>query len=177
MKAHPLILLIMAPSTLVWSQTTERRSGIGPEMIPKEAGSASADITTDQDFIALRNAASGESPEPKPIPPKPSAYSLLEMSTAIQSGTDFMLVPKGSVIWCPKQYQEKIVSHPVGKFVGWTSFVTANRNWITTLEVTKDQAFGKTPIAPEILERHHKGNLVVIATLNGSPITLIPHQP
>jgi len=177
MKPHHIILVIMAPATLASGQTPEHRSGIGPEMIPKETGSPSADVITDKEFLARRNAGSGESPGPKPIPPKSSPYGLLEMSTAIQSGSDFMLVPKGSVIWCPTQHQEKIVPHPVGKFIGWTSFVTANRNWITTLEVTKDQAFGKAPIAPEILERHHRGNLVVIATLNGSPITLVPHQP
>jgi len=167
----------MAPATLVWAQTTEHRSGIGPEMIPKETGNPSADVITDEEFIARRNAGSGESSGPKPIPPKPSSYGLLEMSTAIQSGSDFMLVPKGSVIWCPKQHQQKIVSRPVGKFVGWTSFIAANRNWITTVEVSKDQAIGKVPISPEILEHHRKGDLVVIATLDGSPITLVPHQP
>lgn len=177
MKPHPLILIVVTLALPVSGQTVERRSGIGPEMLPNGTTSPTADTLSDQEFIARRNAGTANTPAPKPIPPKPSAYGLLEMSTVLQSGSEFMLVPKGSVIWCPKQHEGKIVTHPAGKFVGWTSFVTANRNWITTLELTKDQAVGKVRIAPEILDRHRKGNLVVIATLNGSPITLVTHQP
>lgn len=177
MRTCPLILILVTLSVPVSGQTVERRSGIGLEMLPKETGSPSTDIVTDKEFIARRDASSGNVPTPKPIPPKPSPYGLLEMSTAIQSGSDFMLVPKGSVIWCPKQYEAKIVQHPAGKFLGWTAFMTANRNWITTMEVTKDQAIGKAPLAPETVDHHHKANLLVIATLNGSPITLIPYKP
>lgn len=177
MKPYHLILTFATLAIPVSAQTTERRSGIGPEMLPRETGSPSTDVITDQEFIDRRNAGTGSSPAPKPIPPKPSSYGLLEMSTAIQSGANFMLIPKGSVIWCPSEHQGKIVQHPAGKFTDWTSFVTANRNWITTMEVTKEQAFGKAPLALEIIERHRKGTLVVIATLNGSPITLIPYQP
>jgi len=153
-------------------QAEERRGGIGIGMIPKDAGHPTADSITDKQFLARRETASGGLAQPKPMPPVSSGYGLLEMSTVLQSGQEFALLPKGSVIWCPPGHQANMVSSPSGKFTEWLTFFSANRGWITTLEVTQDQVSGKHPLPSETLDRLRKGNLLVVATFQGGPISM-----
>ncbi len=150
-------------------------SGIGLKMIPKSVGAPSADVSSDDAFIARRAKAAMDAPAPQRQLWKPSGFSLMEMSTALQSGPDFTLVPKGSVIFCPRRFEQNVVKKPSGKIAEWPHFMRLNRSWITTFEVTQDQVTGKTAIPPETWERFEKSNLVVLATLQGGPVTVIKH--
>ncbi len=146
-------------------------------MLPANAGHPVMDSMTDEQLKARRQASAGGQMLPKAMPPPPDGLGLLAMSTVIQSGGNFVLLPKDSVIWCPPARQENMVSAPSGKFTAWLAFLAANRAWITTLDVTHDQAIGKAPLPPEVLERYRKGNLVVIATFQGGPISLPTLKP
>lgn len=155
-----------------------RTSGIGIEMIPKDMGAPTTDISSDEEFIARRAKAAMNSPAPQRLAPTPGAFGLMEMSTAIQNGTEFILAPKGSVLFYPTEFEERIVSQPQGNHVSWSEFQRLNRNWITTFEVTEDQVTGKTPIPAETMERFRINNLLVLATLNGGLVTVInPTKP
>ncbi|WP_411827870.1 hypothetical protein [Luteolibacter sp. AS25] len=179
MKANLLIAagsLFLLPA--LTAQEVARKSGIGLEMIPQDAGAPIADISSEEEFIARRAKAAMGRPAPQRLAPRSSAFGLLEMSTAIQKGPEFILAPKGSVLFCPAELEERIVSKPQGIHMDWLEFLRANRNWITTFQVTEDQVTGKTPIAPETLEHFQKNNLLVLATLNGGLVTVIkPNQP
>ncbi|RYD37815.1 MAG: hypothetical protein EOP87_02785 [Verrucomicrobiaceae bacterium] len=172
MNLHLPAVLIVTLSVLHGAEVTERRSGTGPGVIPENAGHPLTDAMTDEQLIARRQAAAGGQGLPKPMPPVPHGYGLLEMSTVLESGGNFALLPKGSVIWCPPSRQAQMVSAPSGRFSDWLTFLSANRGWITTFEVTQDQVTGKTPLPVAAIERFRKGNLLTVATLQGSPISI-----
>lgn len=179
MKPGPLILLgCVSLASPVTAEEQVRASGLGPDKIPKDSGAPSAEVTTDDAFIARRAKAAMNMPPPLRQPPRASAFGLMEMSTAIQGGADFMLVPKGSVLFCPPALAVKIVERPTGKMMDWAQFVGANRSWITTFAVTREQVTGEKPIPPDAMERFQKNKLLVLATLQGGPVTVLkPKQP
>ena len=154
-----------------------RAGGLGMDKIPPHTGAPSADLSTDQAFIARRATAQANESTPKPQPVNTNSFGLLEMSTAIQNGVNFILVPRGSVLWCPPEQQAKIVKQPAGRFTELSLFMASNRNWITTYEVTREQVTGKAPIPADVLARFQKNGSLVLATLQGNPITVIPHAP
>lgn len=159
-------------------EETPRASGIGLKMIPENTGAPTADVSTDEAFLARRAKATANAPAQRPLPPQPRAFGLMEMSSAIQSGTGFILVPKGSVLFQPARLNDKRVAKPLGKLMDWSEFMRSNRSWITTYEVTSDQVTGKTPIPPDDMERFQKGGCIVLATFQGGPITVIkPASP
>lgn len=63
---------------------------------------------------------------------------------------------------------------PGAKIVGWSDFFTANRGWITTVEVSRVQAEGNLAIAEETQERIGKSRNLVVATFMGGPISVLP---
>lgn len=154
-----------------------RASGLGLKMIPKNSGVPSAEVTSDEAFVARRAKAPMNMPAPLRQPLGTSAFGLMAMSTAIQSGPDFMLVPKGSVIFCPPELTTKIVERPSGNIVEWRQFLGSNRSWITTFSVTQEQVMGKKPIPPDALERFRKNKLLVLAILQGGPVTVLKPTP
>lgn len=169
-------LAALLPFGFLAAEAPARKSGIGTAMIPENTRGPVAETITDEQLLAKR-AAAEKGAEAKAMPPRPQSFGLLEMSTIIQSGQDFLLLPKGSVLWCPPAFQNRIVTKPSGQMLGWQSFITANRNWVTHFEVTSSQITGKTPIPPEALARFAKGTSIVVATLNGSPVTVIASSP
>ncbi|MBX3740015.1 MAG: hypothetical protein KF712_03415 [Akkermansiaceae bacterium] len=170
-------LLSATLSVLHGADVPERGSGTGPGMIPENAGHPTIDSMTDVQLIARRQASAAGQDLPKPMPPQPQGFGLLEMSTILQSGGNFALLPKDSVIWCPPALRTHLVSAPSGKFTDWLTFYSANRAWITTLEVTHGQITGKAPLPPETTERHRKGTLLVVATFQGGPISFPSQTP
>jgi hypothetical protein len=171
-RVHTLLIVGAFSLPLQGAEIPNRRSGIGPDLIPKNLGYPTADTTTDSQLVARREAAASGQSVPKPIPPKSQGFGLLEMSTILQSGQYFTLLPKGSVVWCPPSLSSHVASAPNGRFTDWLTFLSSNRAWISTFEVTREQIAGKVPLPPETIERHRKGSLLVIATFQGGPISL-----
>jgi len=58
--------------------------------------------------------------------------------------------------------------------VGWTDFLTANRGWITTVEVSRTQAEGNEAMNEELADRIGKNRNMVVATYKGGPISVLP---
>ena len=179
MKANLQTATVLAAtlSTLLGADFPERRSGTGSGIIPENSGHPTSDTITDAQLIARRQAAAAGQELPKPMPPQQQGFGLLEMSTILEGGGKFALLPKDSVIWCPPTLRSHVVSVPSGKFTDWMTFFSSNRAWITTLEVTHDQITGKAPLRPETIERHKKGTLLVVATYQGGPISLPIQMP
>ncbi len=173
---HILSLLSLLPLAAS-AQQAARELRPSPKPIPAQSLSPSGDVITDQVFAARRAAALEQALPPKPQPPKPSSFNLLEMSTAIQQGSDFILLPRGSVLCCPSELLPKVTKQPIGKFVPWQVFMSANRSWITTFPISAEQVAGTKPIAPEQLERFKKSGLIIVATLNGEPVTVLQKTP
>ena len=159
-----------APET---DQAANRKSGIGTSMIPPNTGNPVTERMTDEELTKKRLQSSATPADFKPLPPKANDYGLLEMSSILESTGNFVLLPKGSILFCPEGYRSRWVTQPTGRYTVWRDFLIMNRNWITTREVTNQEVSGEKPFSPEIIENFKKTNLVVIATQYGNPITVL----
>lgn len=84
------------------------------------------------------------------------------------------VVPLRSIIYLPTKDKANLVEIPSGKFRFWPDFLAKNRSWLTTYEVTLDQAKGLKPIPEEKIEELAKINRTVIATYRRNPISVRP---
>jgi hypothetical protein len=101
--------------------------------------------------------------------------NLIERSDVISFNGNTTLIPKFAIIQIPASFKERINNHtPGNRIVTWGGFYSVNRGWITTVEVSRLQAEGKEPIAPEIVDVYSKSRNLVIATFNGAPISVLP---
>ena len=56
----------------------------------------------------------------------------------------------------------------------WREFYAVNRAWVTTVEVTQNQAEGKDPIAEPVKQQMLKSGNLIVATYLGGPISVLP---
>jgi hypothetical protein len=84
------------------------------------------------------------------------------------------LVPKRAILQIPKNYRDRVAIQPGAKVVSWAEFYAANRGWITTVEVSREQAEGKNALADDVQLQLTKGGNLVVATYMGGPISMLP---
>lgn len=84
------------------------------------------------------------------------------------------LVPKRAVMQMPAALSDRMKMSAGCKLVGWTEFFSANRGWITTIEVSRVQAQGNEDIAEETRTQMVKSGNLIVATYQGGPISVLP---
>lgn len=84
------------------------------------------------------------------------------------------LVPKRAILQVPKTYAGYLKMEPGSRFVSWLDFYAANRGWVTTVEVSREQAEGNMPVAEETQKFLSKSRNLVVATFKGGPISVLP---
>jgi hypothetical protein len=99
---------------------------------------------------------------------------LLESSDVISFGGVATLVPKRAILSAPAAVKERVGLKKGVRIVGWLEFLSLNRGWITTVEVTRVQAEGNKEIAEEIRDRIAKSSNLIVATYMGGPISVLP---
>ena len=87
------------------------------------------------------------------------------------------LVPKGSILVTPPLVADRVGMKAGAKIVPWLDFFTANRGWIVTQEITLAQAEGKVPMSDAVTEKLLKSSNLVVATLQGGPISKLAPKP
>ncbi len=100
---------------------------------------------------------------------RPAESSIVKQSVILHDGTNWTMIPAGAVIHLPEALKEKLNARPVGKLLPWSDFLAKNKSWITTSEVTFDQAAGNLPLPVKeaaSLANHAK---IVIAVLKNGP--------
>lgn len=102
---------------------------------------------------------------------------LLANSDVVCFGGRATLVPKRAILRIPPALADRIKIQPGAKVQSWAEFLTANRGWITTLEVTRPQAEGNEPVAEETAARIAESDKLVVATYQGGPISVLPPKP
>ncbi len=102
--------------------------------------------------------------------------NLLDRSDFITANGLVTLVPKRAIIHIPEAYKGNLNSSAEAKLVSWSDFLVANRAWIETYEVTRHQAEGKNKIEAEQWESFSESKKMVVATLLGGPISVLPLQ-
>jgi hypothetical protein len=99
---------------------------------------------------------------------------LISQSDIICFGGVATLVPKRAILQIPENYTERLKITPDAKILGWADFFTANRGWITTVEISRVQAEGKEPIAEDTWKLLTKSGNLIVATFQGGPISMLP---
>lgn len=119
----------------------------------------------------MRHLAPAQGPDPMLAnPPK----DLISESDILCFGGAATLVPKRAVIHLPQNLAERLKFIPGSKILTWADFFAVNRGWITTVEISRAQAEGNQPMVEEIATRVNKSSNLVVATYQGSPISLLP---
>lgn len=101
-----------------------------------------------------------------------SKESIIAQSDILTDGSRWTLVPKGAVLHTPSSMAAKVGGSPMGQLVPWADFLAANPAWITTEEISYDQACGKIPLSLEHTNFWPKQGKVVVAVHLGGPISV-----
>ncbi len=103
---------------------------------------------------------------------RPEDQSIIKQSAILVDGSHWTLVPKGAVIFLPEAMKSRVDAKPAGTLLAWTAFLARNQAWITTTDVSFEQATGKKPLQPEHVAFWAKQDKVVIATHQSGPISV-----
>lgn len=109
---------------------------------------------------------------------RPDDQSIIKQSMILHDGTNWTLVPKGAVIFLPEALKNRVDVKPVGTLLPWMEFLTKNISWITTNEVSFDQAAGNVSLPAERVAFWAKQDKIVVAVHQSGPISVnIAKQP
>lgn len=103
---------------------------------------------------------------------RPEDQSIIKQSVILQDGTHWTLVPKGAVIYLPEALKSRVNAKPDGTLLAWPDFLARNQAWITTHDISFDQATGNKPLQTESVAFWPKQNKVVIAVHQKGPISV-----
>ncbi len=120
-----------------------------------------------QDPMRSLAVATGEDPSLKNRP-----ADLLKRSDVISFNGLATLVPKRAILSIPENLKNRLSEIGENRLVSWSEFYAANRAWITTEEVTYDQAAGAEKLPEKTTARLVKSANLVVATYLGGPISV-----
>jgi len=98
--------------------------------------------------------------------------SIIKQSIILHDGKNWTIVPKGAVIFLPEAMKSHVDVKPVGTLLTWIDFLTKNRSWITTNDVSFNQAAGSESLPAERLAFWAKQDKVVVAVHQNGPISV-----
>ena len=103
---------------------------------------------------------------------RPMKQSIINESTILHDGKNWTLVPKDAVVFLPSSLKTKVNIRPVGTLLAWADFLKTNQDWITTKEVTFDQAAGNEAISTKQTRSWAKQGKIVVAVHHQGPISV-----
>jgi len=138
------------------------------------------DAATQEELVAkLRDMQSRDPMKELPTatgedPAKNLPSDLISQSDIICHGGLLTLVPKNAVVHIPQGLEPRLLPQDGARIVTWLEFLNANRNWITTIDVTLPQAQGLEPLSESTLKSIASSRSIILAFYRGSPISLLP---
>ncbi len=109
--------------------------------------------------------------------PAAARPSIIRQSTLLHDGVHWTLVPAGAVVHVPASLKQRVGTAPAGTLLPWSDFLALNRGWLTTVEISLEQASGKQALPAERAAFWEKQDRIVIATHRGGPISLHQSEP
>jgi hypothetical protein len=167
MKISLLLLSALAGSALAEPPMTDR---ITPEEMSKLQGATSP-------IEALKKEQQQTVDPKKDKVERASEQSLIKQSDILHDGSNWTIVPKGAVLHVPAQMAPRVGAKPLGTLLSWDDFLMANRAWISTEEVSFEQAAGKQPLVAAHKEYWPTQTKVIVAVYHGGPISVRTPQP
>lgn len=95
----------------------------------------------------------------------------------ISDGSDYTMVPDGSVLALPAGYRNRIVDKPKGTLVPWPAFVEKNKGWIGGWEVSVEMMKGDPELAKSVMKSISQDTRVLVALYKGHPVTVLEAVP
>ena len=95
----------------------------------------------------------------------------------IHDGSNWTMVPAGSLIQLPASLRNRISTRPVGNLVSWKAFLRFNPSWIGGEEVSARQVSGRAVIDPRRLRYLARLPKIVVAVQDQEPVVLHPADP
>lgn len=163
MKSTLSLLAILSATAA--AQMTDR---ITPEEMAKRQSSNTS-------FAELQKKEQANQKEANVV--RPGEESIIKQSEILHDGTHWTMVPKNAVLHVPAQMKPRVGTKPLGTLLSWSDFLIANRSWITTEEVSYDQACGKKPLPEGKVEFWKNQTSVIVATYQGGPISVKRPEP
>lgn len=157
MKTSLPLLLVLAGAALA-----------GPGMTDRVTPAEIASRQTPSPLQALQEAA----PEAEAKVARATGQSLIAQSDILHDGRNWTIVPKGAVLHIPAALAPRVGARPLGTLLTWNEFLTVNRGWVFTEEVTMDQAAGERPIGASRMDFWAKNGKVIVAVHLGGPISV-----
>lgn len=103
------------------------------------------------------------------VPMQTSSANRFAGSTVLHDGRNWTLVPNGSLVRVPASMKGRVNAQPVGNLLPWTEFLAKNHAWISTNEVTFDQAAGNEEVPVEHIEAGAKPDKIIVAVHRNGP--------
>jgi hypothetical protein len=89
----------------------------------------------------------------------------------LHDGSRWTIVPVGSVVHIPERMKSRVGATPSGELLAWQDFLALNRAWISTCEVSFEQASGKDPLPAERTAFWAKQDKIIVAVHQSGPIS------
>ena len=138
------------------------------------------DSVTREQLVAMYRQASQNDPMRKQVPTKGPDPSVVNQPKSLISQSDTLcfngavtLVPKRAILQIPKNFEDRLKYVLGAKLMSWEEFYALNPGWITTVEVSRIQAEGNSPLAAETKKQLVKSKNLMIATYQGGPISVL----
>ena len=138
------------------------------------------DTVTQEQLVGMYRQASQNDPMRNQAPAKGPDPSVVNQPKSLISQSDILcfngavtLVPKRAVLQIPVNLADRLKYQPGAKLLSWGEFYALNRGWITTLEVSRIEAEGTSPLAAETKKQLVKSKNLMIATYQGGPISVL----
>ena len=109
---------------------------------------------------------------------RPSLESTLySRSIILFDGKMHTVVPLGSILALPVEYQRCIIPQPSGDFTYWPSFLAKNTSWLGGHEVTLTMTKGAQKEALKVYKEIQDQKKVLIALYQSCPISILEPVP
>lgn len=138
----------------------------GQPMVARITPDALARLQQADPMVRLQKPAAGEAKVGCP-----ADESIIAQSTILSDGSNWTIVPNGAVLFVPDKMKSRISTKPSGGLLAWSDFLVHSRGWITTCEVSIDQATGKEPLPTERSAFWAKQDKIVVAVHQRGPIS------
>ncbi len=164
MKAHPLIALACCLGHATASPTAS--TPVMRDVATHDSLARDLRVAEQADPMKNLAATTGEDPAAQNRP-----ADLLDRSDMLTFNGLSTLVPKRAILVIPEKMKDRVAAGAGTRLVSWSEFLVANRAWITTEEVTYQQAAGAEGLPEETTDRIGKSTNLVVATYLGGPIS------
>jgi hypothetical protein len=145
------------------------------------AGAEMRDAATHEELVLSYQKAAQNDPAGKLVPTKGVDPSVVNKPKDLIADSDILcfngmatLVPKRAVLQIPKNLATRLKYIPGSKLLSWADFYAVNRGWITTVEVSRVQAEGNSPLPEETQKKIEKSSNLIVATYQAGPISVLP---